>query len=209
MRRIPIRFVASVLLVVSAVALAADGHNRYRWHDADGGLHYGDALPLDASKFGYDILNEQGIVVRRVERAKTPAERAAAEALAKRAEEARQQAERQRRDDRQMLAAYPTEADLARSHEHELGLLDQNLAALGTELESLESSLGEQLDAAADYERDKQPVPARLGEQIGELRKRVTDQRDYIGRREAEREATVKRFAAELARYRSLRSASR
>jgi hypothetical protein len=50
-------------------------------------------------------------------------------------------------------------------------------------------------------------VPAKLADQISVLRKRVADHRDYIERRQAERAATVQRFAEELARYRSLRSA--
>lgn len=206
MCRISIRLAACLLLGTCMAAFAADGHNRYRWHDADGALHYGDVLPPEARKFGYDILNAQGVVIERVERAKTPAERAAAEALAKRAEAERQAAERRHREDRQLLATYPTEADLTRSHQLELEQLDRNLAALGQELEALEGSLGEQLDAAADYERDKKPVPARLAEQIGSLRKRVADQREFITRRQAERAATVQRFADELARYRTLRA---
>lgn len=208
MRRLPIRLAAGVLLVAGAAALAADGHNRYRWQDANGAVHYGDVLPADAAKFGYDVLNEQGIVVRRVERAKTPEERAAEAALAKRAEAERREAERRAREDRQLLATYPTEADLVRSQEQELGQLDRNLAALGAELESLESALAEQLDAAADLERNKEAVPERLGEQIAELRRRIADQRDYIARRQAERNAAEAGFAEERSRYRDLRSAA-
>jgi hypothetical protein len=207
MRRISARLVASMLLAGSLAAAATEGHNRYRWHDAEGGLHYGDVLPPEAAKFGYDVLNAQGIVIRRVERAKTSAEREAAEALAQQAEEAREAAERERREDRQLLAAYPTEDDLARSHAAELGVLDQQLESLRSEVDAEERLLGEQLDAAAEYDRDKQPVPAKLADQISVLRKRVADHRDYIERRQAERAATVQRFAEELARYRSLRSA--
>src|SRR5690606_10136467 len=42
MCRISIRLAACLLLGTCMAAFAADGHNRYRWHDADGALHYGD-----------------------------------------------------------------------------------------------------------------------------------------------------------------------
>ncbi len=202
-----IKIVACALLLASVFAHAQD-RNRYRWHDADGGLHYGDVLPADAGKYGYDVLSPQGILVKHVDRAKTPAERKAEAARSEKAEQARAASERQDRSDRQLLAAYPTEEDLLRDQRVERELLDQELDSLRAELNSSEQLLSDQLDAAANYEQRKQAVPGNLAGQITELRTRIVDQRRYLERKHEARGAAEARQAQELSRYRGLRSES-
>ena len=71
------RSIASSLLIltlafsIGASAATNDKRNRYKWTDAQGNLHYDDALPTDALQFGYDVVNNQGIIVKHVDRAKT------------------------------------------------------------------------------------------------------------------------------------------
>ncbi|MER3546553.1 MAG: DUF4124 domain-containing protein, partial [Rhodanobacteraceae bacterium] len=98
-------------LLFCAVAWAGDNTptTHYRWRDAQGGLHYSDSMPPDAVRFGYDIVNDQGLLVRHVDREKTPAERAAAAAQAEREAAAKRAADSQALADRQLLAAYPNE----------------------------------------------------------------------------------------------------
>lgn len=202
-----IKIVACALLLASVFAHAQD-RNRYRWHDADGGLHYGDALPADAGKYGYDVLSPQGIVIKHVDRAKTPVERKTEAARAEQEEQTRVASERQDRSDRQLLAAYPTESDLLRDQRVERELLNQELDSLRAELNSSEQLLSDQLDAAANYEQRKQAVPKNLAGQITELRARIVDQRRYLARKQTDRQAADTRQAQELSRYRALRSES-
>ncbi len=202
-----IKIVTCALLLASVLAHAQD-RNRYRWHDADGGLHYGDALPADAGKYGYDVLSPQGIVIKHVDRAKTPAERKAEAARTEQEQQARAVSERQDRSDRQLLATYPTEDDLLRDQRVERELLDQELDSLRAELNSSEQLLSDQLDAAANYEQRKEAVPGKLAGQITELRTRIVDQRRYLQRRQGERQAADARHAQELSRYRTLLSES-
>ena len=77
--RFALPVVLALLLV--GVASAADGkHNRYKWTDAEGNLHYSDVLPAEAVKYGYEIVSPQGVIVKHVDRAKTADERTAAKA---------------------------------------------------------------------------------------------------------------------------------
>lgn len=200
-----IRLVVCLLLLAGALAHAED-RMRYRWHAADGSLHYGDVLPADAGKFGYDVMNPQGLVVKHVDRAKTAAERKVDAANAKRAEDVRSEVEQQQRSDRKLRATYPTESDLVRSQHVEGELLDQELDSMKIELASSEQLLSDQLDAAADFGHRKEPVPAKLSAQIIEMRERIVDQRRYLDRKQAERQAASARYAEELSRYRTLRS---
>ncbi|MDN5925402.1 MAG: DUF4124 domain-containing protein, partial [Xanthomonadales bacterium] len=76
-------------------ALASQDSNqtlRYRWTDGAGHLHMADALPADASRYGYDLINQYGTVIRHVDGTKTPAQLAAAKAKADAVEAAKKQA---------------------------------------------------------------------------------------------------------------------
>ncbi|HEY8682808.1 MAG TPA: DUF4124 domain-containing protein, partial [Rhodanobacter sp.] len=74
---------ATVVLIVSLSAHAQNtGNIRYKWHDGQGLLQYSDSLTADAMKYGYDLVNDRGMVVQHVPRQLNPEERAAANKLA-------------------------------------------------------------------------------------------------------------------------------
>lgn len=192
-------------LLVGVSALAANG-TRYKWRDAEGNLHYGDSLPAGAASLGYEIINAQGLIIKRVQRQRTATELAAdkvvqAEELAR-----QQQADSQQRDDRQMLAAYPQESDLQHAHQQQLQMLDQSIVSLRGNLKSQEESLADLLGHAADLERADKTVPKKIVDQISELRSSIDTQKQTLARREAERSSSGQRFAEQIAHYRSLRA---
>jgi hypothetical protein len=197
-----------VLLVAHLCWAAEPTHNRFKWHDAEGNLHYSDALPAEAVKYGYDLVNPQGVVIKHVDRAKTAEERVAAKAELAKTQAAKDAAESRVRTDQQMLAAYPSEEDLKRAQHQQSEMLEQNLTSARISLQSQEKSLAELLGHAAELDSSGKAVPPELAKRIGTLRKQVEDQRGYIARKESERDQTVARFDDELAHYRSLKSAA-
>lgn len=196
-----------VLLLSSSVWAASSGpsHNRYKWTDGEGNLHYADALPPEAVKFGYEIVSAQGVVIKHVDRPKTSDERAAAKADLAKAQAAKESQEARARNDQQMLSAYPTEEDLKRAQHQQSEMMDQNLNSARISLQSQEKSLAELLGHAADLDSSGKSVPPPLAKKIGDMRKLVEDQRTYIARKEKERDNTVAHFDDELAHYRSLK----
>lgn len=205
MRKTSLRL--SLILLASSVVISAfaAGNVRYKWRDADGNLHYSDSLPADANVYGYDIVSAQGIVVKHVPAAMTPDQRAAARIEAAEVRSAKDEAERQNREDQQLLAANPTEADLLNSQKQQIEMIDLSIKSLDTGLQSLERNLTDLLGRAADLERDNMAVPARLTAQIADVRSKINAQHTQMERRQAERERTAQGFAEELDRYRALR----
>jgi hypothetical protein len=208
-----LRLHAAVALLALALAGAGQAagnldHNRYKWRDAQGNLHYGDTLPADAARLGYEIVNPQGLVIKRVERAKTPEELAAAKAVAAREQAARAKAEELARADAQLLAGYPEERDLRRAQQQKLELLEQQVAAARVSLRSQEQTLADSLARAADAERTNRGLPEAEASRLAALRQQVVNQRLTVNRREAERAAAEEDFERELARYRELRQAA-
>jgi hypothetical protein len=201
--------IAAFAVLCTAAASAADtgvDRNRYKWHDASGNLHYGDSLPPDAARLGYEVVNPQGIVVKRVERAKTADELAVAKAEQKRLEAERQAAEARARADEQLLSGYPTEADLVRSQQQKLDLLEQQATTARIGLRSQEQTLADLLSQAAEAERSGKPLPDAQVRQLAALRKQVDEQRLAVARRERERDEARAGFENEVARYRELKA---
>jgi hypothetical protein len=200
----------TLILGVAAHATAQSGaHNRYKWKDAEGNLHYDDALPTEALKFGYDVVNAQGIVVKRVERARTTEEQKADEAAAAQKASQNRAAEEQTARDQQVLAAYPNERELISSQQAQLDMLDQNILATELSLQSQEKSLTENLSHAAELDRNGKPVPATLQSQIEALRKNIEQQKAYITGKQKEKADNVVKFEAELTHYREVRAKMR
>ena len=205
MRRIGILFAALALgIAFVATAQQANKHNRYKWKDAQGNLHYDDALPTEALQFGYDVVNSQGLAVKHVERAKTAVEMKADQETAERQAEQKHATEEQATRDQQQLAAYPDERDLVSAQQAQLDTIDQNIRTTQISLDSQEKSLTDQLTNAANLERNGKPVPAAQQQQIDTLRRNIENQKAYIARKQQEKTDVAKKFEADLTHYREL-----
>lgn len=204
----PLVLVVSAL-VLSLLSSAALAQKLYRWVDAEGKVHYTDTLPPEAVDQARDEISRSGTTVNRVERALTAEERAAQEAEA--AENARLAAIKAEQDkmDAALTGSYATEADLARAYRERFDLLDQSLEAARVGIRSQERSLEEQLAHAAALERGGKPVPATVQSTIEAARKQVEDQREFLRRRESERQNLQTEYDSILQRYRLLKETGR
>lgn len=206
MRAVPLLLVSALTLAFAASAGAqAPGKKKlYRWTDAQGNVHYTDALPPEAAKAARDTLNEGGMAVEHQARAPTDEERAAQQAEAAKNAEANRIAEEQKKMDTVLVSSYPTEADLKRAYDERFDLLEQSVESARVGIRSQEKSLSDLLAHAGELERGGKPVPPTVVESIGRSRAQVADQRAYLAKREAERTALQAEFDSLLARYRTL-----
>lgn len=193
-------------VLTCGVAVAAPPTTHYRWKDAAGVVHFGDTIPAAALANGYEIVNDQGRVVRRVERVLTPAERRAAAAAAVRRAALARASQRQNLSDAQLLAAYPTERDLTAAQQAQVAQINTDISALQSNLGSQETALSDLLAHAADLEHTKQSIPAVLHQRIAEQRDIVNSERGALVRRRADLANAELTSATQLQRYRSLRA---
>lgn len=189
-------------------AAPASHHKQYRWSDASGNQHYSDTLTTDAIQAGYDVINDKGIVLKHVDRARTEAERAEAETAAAAQTAAKLEADRQAEADRRLLAAFPAEKDLVRARQAQIDSVEQSIVAATNSLNSQEQALSDNLGHAAALERGGKAVPADLTKQIETLRKSAESLRHYIERRQKEKIEATKKLETDVARYREVRERS-
>jgi hypothetical protein len=188
-----------------AAPTTSANRSHFRWTDPAGTPHYSDMLTPEALKFGYDILNAKGVVVKHVERQRTPEELFAEETAATAAAAAKHEAEMQAITDKRMLAAYPTEKDLVNAQQAQFESIDQNIRAATNSLGVQERGLSDALARAASFDREGKPVPDVQQKQIESLRKSVDSLRAYIARRQNEKVEATKKFETDLAHYRAAR----
>lgn len=205
------------LLAIAAFVLAASlsaqaqtpsgGSVRYKWYDEHGLMHFSDSLSAEAMKYGYDLVNDHGLVVRHVPRQLNAEERAAANKLA--AEQAAREhaAQEIANADAQMLSAYPDEESYKISLQQALDTIDQQIHTTQINLRSQEKALTDLLARAADLENAKDPVPKFVTDNIAAQRTVVTQQRDNLKRQQALRAQTVQAQVQQLAHYRKLKAA--
>ncbi|OOG38986.1 DUF4124 domain-containing protein [Rhodanobacter sp. C05] len=183
------------------------GGIRYKWHDGQGLLHFSDSLSAEAMKYGYDLVNDQGLVIQHVARQLNPEERAAANKLAEEEAAKRRAAQEVANAEAQMLSAYPDEDSYKISQQQQLDTIDQQMHTTQINLRSQEKALTDLLARAADIERTKSPVPKFLSDSIASQRDVVTGQRSTLQHQQALRAQTVQQQVKDLARYRQLKAA--
>lgn len=194
-----------VIVALSGDAVAqSGGRKQYKWVDEHGNVHFSDQVPPDAAQYARDEINDQGIVVKSVDRAKTPEELAAMAQAARDAEiEAERLAELERQD-RAMLNSYASERDLVRAYEQQVELLVQTIDSTRMSIQSQERNLAELLGRAADLDRAGKPVHDTLKTSIESTKDNIAQQQAYIARKEAEKAEVDKNFQVQLTRYRDI-----
>lgn len=210
MRRTVLLLLPALLLAASAVTPVHATDNtpvvHYRWKDTAGVVHFSDTIPASALAGGYDVVNNDGRVVRHIARELTPAERKAAAAEAARAAAAKRAAQQQSLQDSQMLSAYPSDKDLQQAQQAQLQQIQTDIATLQTNLRSQESTLTDLLAHAADLEHSGEPIPADVNKRISEQRESVSQERNALVQRRADLAHAQTKFAVQLQHYRALRA---
>ncbi len=202
------------LFILAAVALGAavtvhaqnSGSVRYKWYDGQGLMHYSDSLTTDALKYGYDLVNDRGIVVRHVARQLNADERAAAARVAATQAARQRAAQALANTEAQMLSAYPDEQTYKISLQQTLETFDQQIHTTQINLRSQEKALTDLLARAAEIENSRKPVPKFIVDSIATQRNVVTGQRNTLQRQQTLRAQTVQEQTTLLARYRELKA---
>jgi len=179
----------------------------YRWKDKEGKTHYGATVPAEYADQPYDVLNNAGMVIDRIEDTREPLE-VRAERIVKERAPLISDEERKRQSDRLLVIQYRSEKDIHKALELELAQLGYDSKIIHQSFDSTTTAIREQVRTVADQQRAGVPVNDEKQKQIEKLYRRL--ERD--GKRLAtldSREARIQaRFQSELERYRQLTSES-
>ncbi|MBB4867248.1 hypothetical protein HNP46_006159 [Pseudomonas nitritireducens] len=185
-----------LLGILLAGQVGAAGVEMYRYVN-DKGITVIDRLGVPPQYIGkgYQVLNDQGRVVREVPPAPTAAEIEQRKADAARAS-----------SDQQLMRMYTSVEDVDRARDRKLAELDGLASVARGNLQSLKTQQANLQARAADQERAGRQVPDDLVAQLGNLREDEQRLQQDIARYQQLRTQAQDSFAADRARFAQISS---
>lgn len=200
--------VMAAILVAGAAGAQDKAKKLYRWVDKDGKVQFSDALPPEAVDQARTEINAQsGMATGALERALTPEERAAKEALDSATATATKQAERIKQTEEAMIASFQNEAELTRSFKVRTELQQQTLDAIEAGIGSQRASLASLLADASEAELAGRPVNPKQATRIRELHTEMGKQQQMLVLKQGELLDLDKELVRLVARFRDIKDA--
>lgn len=199
LHRLGLLVAVPVVSLFTLVLLSTPADARlYKWVDEDGNVSYQDVPPPSNHDDSTQVLNSQGVTVERIpgreEQRQMEAEQAQMAKLKQR--------------DKALTDAFPTEADLIRTRDKRLGLIDgmisrmhDQLVILNTRLATIDSKISNRvqkgLPPSATLDADKVAITRGINSTNALIRSKLN-----------ERRKVARKFGADLDRYRELATTS-
>ncbi len=194
--------IALCLLLPLAVSAQQQPRVTYKWVDDEGVTHYGDSIPPEYADKPKDVLNDQGVMVRRLEGKKTP-EQIQAE---KEAAELESQRELQRRADQALLSTYVnvTEIEMHRDRRIELfqaqaRVTELYLRNMHRRLTKLKSDAGRFKPYSSDP--DASMIDPSLIDEIKQTEGAILRHESNLGKYRATEQKINERFEGDIQRF--------
>lgn len=192
--------------VAAPAAQAADkgGNTIKKCQDAAGRWHYGDeAEACEQSKVVE--MNSRGITVKEIAAPPTQAELRAREANKAELERQKKIKEDTERRDRQLLATYGHEDDIALTRDRKLSELDSQVRASEHTLKSLRSSLKRTEAVATEESKGGGAPSAQTAKQLEGLNAQIARHQDFVEQKKKEKDVIRAQADSDLKRYQELK----
>ncbi len=191
-------FVPVLLLVLVPAAQARD---LYRYTNEEGNVVVGYQIPPRYVAGGYEVLNDEGVVIRVVPPALSEEERLEADVRQRQEEEARAEEERLRKWDESLLLRYSTVSDIEAARERALRDLRIRVSILKSNRRSLKQQVENYQAQAADLERSGQPVDVARLQKIEDLQSEIDSTERSIRDREREIQEVADAYQLDIERF--------
>jgi hypothetical protein len=200
-----IRTSAFCYLIFSVMLLglvpAAHSRDLYRYYNAEGNMVVDYRVPTEYVAGGYEVLNDDGVVIRVVPRELTAGERDVVDAQQKLDELAAAEEERLRKWDESLLLRYSTIADIEAARERSLRDLRIRVSILKSNRRSLKQQVENLQIRAADQERSGRQVEVTQVSAIEDLQGEIDATNRAIVDREQEIEEVAAAYQRDIERF--------
>jgi len=193
--------IAALLQGLSPVALSRD---LYRYYDGEGKMVIDYRVPAEYAGAGYEVLNEDGVVIKVVPKELTEEEKQQRNALEIQQAAAEAERERLRKWDESLLLRYSTIADIEDMRERSLRDLRIRVSILKSNRRSLKQQVENYQSQAADLERSGQEVDVDRLQVIEELQGEISATDRAIAEREREIQEVSTGYQADIERFAQL-----
>ena len=191
----------SAAVLVLTLPLAAYSGDLYRYTNAQGNMTVDDHVPPEYAGKGYEVLNEEGMVIQVVPRQLTEEELAERDIRDKLAATALAEQERLRKWDESLLLRYSTIEDIVAARERALRDLRIRVSILKSNISSLKQQVENYQMVAADIERRGGKVDIQrlttieqLQAEIGATERSIVDRQREVAAVQADFQLDIDRF---------------
>lgn len=193
---------SAALMIIFAVPSFAG--NLYRYHNADGIIVVNWTVPPEYAPYGYEVLNDDGMVIEVVPRELTPEEREDRALSERVANQAKAEEARLQQWDELLLRRYSTVADVEAARDRSLRDLNIRISILKSNRRSLRQKVENYQANIATGEREGlMPQPVEL-ESIEVLKREIVGTEKAIDDRQAEVDKVYGEYALDIERLRLL-----
>ncbi len=202
-----------LFLIITLVSLAVTSplfaKQFYRFVNTDGKLVIKDQVTNEMVAKGYEILNANGRVIKKVAPGKTLAEME--EDRLAQIEEKKKEIELQQRirHDAELLRQFSSIGDIIRNRDAQLLALEQRIRIQGSKSDLLRIQLEDQQRQAAIHERLGQKLPKALEKDIANTMQQLAANDNNSKMLEEEKVTVAERFQNDIIRYKELESLRR
>lgn len=170
--------------------------NMYRYTDENGQIVISSTIPQEATKRGYDILNDNGRVIDTIPPAPTEEEIAAREAEKQRQKELAEQREK----DRALLKRFSHPDQAVKAMHRKIRELEGLIQLKRGNISVISSQLDNEQSRAANMERAGRDIPETTLEKIRRLEAQIRDIEREISSQTQEIQELRKAFEADIER---------
>ena len=193
--------IAALLVSMAPTTLAGE---MYRYINDQGNVVLGYQVPAGDIKKGYEILNDEGIVIKVVPRELTEEERESRDAQEKIAAAAEAEKERLRQWDESLLLRYSTIEDIEAARKRAISSLQINVSILKSNTRSLKQQVENYQTQAADIERRGDEVDVERLAAIEDLQAEIAVTERSIADRNKEVEVVKAEYQTDIDRFEQL-----
>lgn len=199
-------YLTTILLAIFLLAPLSSAQASMKcWQNKDNIRECGQVVPPEYAQQRIEVLNSKGVVIKVIERARTPEEMAEY----RRQEEIRKAKELEKaarkRKDLILLQTYTKEEDLLLARKQNLRAVEGIIDITNSNTKTLEENLKVLEKRAADYERSGEQPSKDLLADMQSLRTQIKDNQDFISKKVLAKKKIEEKFDADLERYRKLK----
>jgi len=184
---------------------------RNKWVDEKGQVHYGDRVPAQYLSKDRQVLNDQGVVIRKHEKLKTEEE------LTEEQERQAIQLEKDKRDliaarkkalrDRVLTDTFTTERDILMARDRRIDAITSQINLTETIIKDDEKKLAAIKNRIENIEKSGREVPENTKKSLVVVSRQLETHYQFVESKNQERESILQDFDRDIKRFRELKAA--
>lgn len=195
----------SLSVVIFACSFSAHG-KMFKWVDDEGQIHFGDRIPPQYMVKEHQELNASGVVTKRKDAARTPAEKAEDRRLEKKKKAAALVEKKKKQRDRVLLDTYTTERDLIVARDSRLEAVDSQIQLAETIIGDSNKSIESLEKQVTQIKASNREVPADVYQRIDSEKQQVAVQSKVMASHKKRHEDIATQFNDYIERFKVLKA---